>query len=123
MVARGQACVLVVDERDHLVGIFTERDVLRRVVAGGLDPAVTTVGAVMTRNVEALTAADRVAYALHCMAVSGYRTVPIVDDTRRPIGVITASDVIRWLANEFAETVLNLRPGDAIKNPQQIDAG
>ena len=40
-----------------------------------------------------------------------------------PIGVVTVSDVIRWLANLFPETVLNLPPGDRLKKPSEIDAG
>jgi predicted transcriptional regulator len=77
----------------------------------------------MTRNPVALTARDRVAYAVHCMSVAGYRTIPLVDPERRPIGIVTVSDVVRWLANLFPEAVLNLRPGDAIKRPQDVDAG
>ena len=57
------------------------------------------------------------------MSVAGYRTVPIVDEVGRPVGVVTGSDVIRWLADLFPEEVLNLPPGDRIKNPEQIDAG
>ncbi len=57
------------------------------------------------------------------MSVAGYRTVPLVDAERRPIGVVTVSDVIRWLANLFPEAVLNLPPGDRIKRPHEIDAG
>ena len=52
----------------------------------------------MTREPEALTASDRIAFAVHCMSVAGYRTVPLVDAERRPIGVVTVNDVIRWLA-------------------------
>ena len=39
------------------------------------------------------------------------------------IGVITVSDVVRWLANLFPEAVLNLRPGDALKHPEEIRGG
>jgi CBS domain-containing protein len=49
--------------------------------------------------------------------------VPLVDPDGRPIGVVTVGDVIRWLAGLFPETVLNLPPGDALKHPQQMDAG
>ena len=123
MVARRQAGVLIVDASGRLLGIFTERDVLRRVVGKGLDPATTPVGRVMTPDPEALRIDDRVAQALHSMAVAGYRTLPIVEAEGRPIGVVTASDVIRWLGDLFPEAVLNLAPGDTIKNPEQMDAG
>jgi CBS domain-containing protein len=123
MLARRQAGVLVTDEAGRLVGIFTERDVLTRVVGKDLDARRTPLGAVMTRDPEALTARDRVAYAVHCMSVAGYRTIPLIDPEGRPIGVVTVSDVVRWLANLFPEAVLNLRPGDAIKHPQDVDAG
>ena len=123
MLARRQAGVLIVDADGRLTGIFTERDVLRRVVGVGRDVATTPLSAVMTPSPEALSAGQRVAYAVHCMSVAGYRTVPLVDADRRPIGVVTVTDVIRWLANLFPEAVLNLPPGDAIKHPERIDAG
>jgi len=123
MLAKRQAGVLIVDAEGRLTGIFTERDVLRRVVGAGRDVATTPLSAVMTPRPEALSAGQRVAYAVHCMSVAGYRTVPLVDGERRPIGVVTVTDVIRWLGNLFPEAVLNLPPGDAIKYPERIDAG
>jgi CBS domain-containing protein len=123
MLARRQAGVLVVDADGRLTGIFTERDVLTRVAGQGRDPRQTPLGAVMTRDPEALSPGDRIAYAVHSMSVAGYRTVPLVDAQRRPLGVVTVSDVIRWLADLFPEAVLNLPPGDVLKRPHQIDAG
>jgi CBS domain-containing protein len=123
MLTRRQAGVLVVDVDGHLTGIFTERDVLTRVVGQGREPRDTALGAVMTREPEALGPGDRVAYAVHSMSVAGYRTVPLVDADRRPVGVVTVSDVIRWLAGLFPEAVLNLPPGESLKHPHQIDAG
>jgi CBS domain-containing protein len=123
MLARHQAGVLVVGPGGRLIGIFTERDVLNRVVGQGLDVRETPLERVMTPNPEALTATQRVAYAIHCMSVAGYRTVPLVDADRRPVGVVTVSDVIRWLAGLFPEAVLNLAPGDTLKHPGMIDAG
>ncbi len=123
MLARHQAGVLVVDGQGRLIGIFTERDVLNRVVGRGSDVRQTRLAAVMTANPEALTVTQRVAYAVHCMGVAGYRTIPLVDVDRRPVGVVTVSDVIRWLAHLFPEAVLNLAPGDRVKHPEQIDAG
>lgn len=123
MLARHQAGVLVVDPERRLVGIFTERDVLTRVVGKDLDARGTPLGDVMTREPEALSPDHRIAYAVRCMSVAGYRTIPLVDAERRPIGVVTVTDVIRWLANLFPEAVLNLPPGDTLKRPNEIDSG
>ena len=119
-----QAAVLVVDAAGRLEGIFTERDLLTRVVGRGLDPKTTALSAVMTPNPEVLSVTDRVAYAVHCMSVAGYRTVPLVDRDRKPVSIVTVSDVIRWLASLFPTTVLNLPPGgDTLKRPGQVDSG
>ena len=123
MLARRQAGVLVVDAEGRLIGIFTERDVLPRVAGRGRDARQTRLAEVMTRDPEALGVNDRVAYAVHSMSVAGYRTVPLVDADRKPIGVATVNDVIRWLAGLFPEAVLNLPPGDVLKRPHQMDAG
>ena len=123
MLARRHAGVLVVDGDGRLSGIFTERDVLTRVVGRDLDPRRAELGAVMTPDPEALSLRDRVAYAIHSMSVAGYRTIPLVDDARRPVGVVTVSDLIRWLANLFPEAILNLPPSDTLKRPGQIDSG
>jgi CBS domain-containing protein len=123
MLARRQAAVLVVDGERRLIGIFTERDVLTRVVGEDRDVRRTTLADVMTPTPEALTPRDRIAYAVHSMSVAGYRTVPLVDAERRPLGIVTVTDVIRWLAGLFPEAVLNLPPGDALRHPDEIDAG
>jgi CBS domain-containing protein len=123
MLERRQAGVLIVDNAGRLSGIFTERDVLTRVAGAGRDARTTALHDVMTPNPEALTTGDRIAYAVHSMSVAGFRTVPLVDADRRPVGVVTVSDVIRWLAHLYPEAVLNLPPGDVLKNPHAIDAG
>lgn len=123
MVASRRASVVVVDPAGRLIGIFTERDVLTRVVGQGRDVQRTTLAEVMTREPEALTPGDRICYAVNRMSHAGYRTIPLVDEARRPIGVVTVSDVVRWLAEIFPEAVLNLRPEDKLKRPHDLDAG
>src|SRR3989304_873003 len=113
MLERGQAAVLVTDADGRLLGIFTERDVLNRVVGRGLDAGATALRLVMPPRPEALTARDRVADPIHCMSVAGYRTIPLVDAAQRPIGIVTVSDVIRWLAGLFPEAGVDLPPGGA----------
>jgi len=123
MVDNRRAAVVIVDGAGRLIGIFTERDVLTRVVRRQLDPERTRLADVMTPDPEVLAPGDRICYAINRMHSAGYRSVPLVDADRRPMGIVTVNDVVKWLAEIFPEAVLNLRPGDRIKRPLQIDAG
>jgi CBS domain-containing protein len=65
-------CVLV-EEGEQLVGIFTERDLLTKVLPQRLDPDETPVAAVMTRDPETLSPDAKIAYVLNEMTVGGFR--------------------------------------------------
>lgn len=123
MIDKRRAAVVIVDPDGRLIGIFTERDVLTRVVRQGQDPRRTRLSEVMTPDPEALAPEDRICHAVNRMHSAGYRTVPLVDTSHRPIGIVTVNDVVGWLADIFPEAVLNLRPGDKLKRPLQMDAG
>ena len=90
-------CVMVTDESDTLIGIFTERDVLMRVVGVVDDTTTATVGQYMTPNPVAVRAGLPIAHALHLMSVYNFRHLPLVDDNKRPIGIISFRDVVRHL--------------------------
>lgn len=92
-------CIVVVDARSQqLAGIFTERDVVMKVV-GKSDPEKTPLSAVMTRDVESLTPEDAIGVALALMATGGYRHVPVVDGEGRVLGVVSAKDLLRRVAS------------------------
>ncbi len=123
MVDNRRAGVVIVDASGRLIGIFTERDLLTRVVRQGRDLARTRLADVMTGEPEALAPDDRICFAINRMHNAGYRTVPLVDREHRPIGIVTVNDVVGWLARIFPEAILNLRPGDRVKRPAQMDSG
>jgi CBS domain-containing protein len=102
-------CVLVV-EKGKLDGIFTERDILMKVVGSRSDLTKTKVEEVMTSNPEALQPDDVLAYALNYMRVGGYRHVPVVDEQERPVGVVSVKNVVDYLADYFPQDVLSLPP-------------
>lgn len=102
-------CVLV-EDAGLLVGIFTERDILTKLVGTGYDPARVTVDAVMTPDPERLTPEDPIAFALQRMSVGGYRHVPLVDGTGRPVGVLSVKDIVDYLVEQFPREVLNIPP-------------
>jgi len=92
MKAAGVGAILVL-RKDQLVGIFTERDVLTRVVAEGRDPAHTTLAEVMTPNPQSLSPDKPFGHALILMRERGYRHVPVVDHGRA-VGVVSMRDAL-----------------------------
>jgi CBS domain-containing protein len=123
MLAQDQVAVVVVDAEGRLSGIATDRDLLKRARATDRDPQKEHLGAVMTRDPEALNPDDRICYAVNRMMAMTCRTVPLVDGERRPIGIVTVEDIAKWLAALFPEAILNLRPGDRLKRPTERDGG
>ena len=113
---------LPVLEHDRLVGIFTERDVLRKVIFRDGNQT-WKVDSVMTPNPETLPPTASVAYALNKMSVDGYRHIPIVDRIGRAIGVLSVKDIVHFVVDFFPAGVLNLPhdPGKAI--PRTTDGG
>ena len=91
-----------------VVGIFTERDVLFRIVDGGRNPAVLALGDVMTPDPECLSDDQTVAEVLNEMNVGGFRHVPIVDSERRPVFMISVKDVVQFIVDAFPREVGNL---------------
>ena len=99
-------CVLVVDD-GALVGILTERDLLMRVDAPG---SARPIREVMTPDPETLSPDDPIVYALNKMSVGGFRHVPLVDATRRPVGIVSVKDIIDYIVDFFAKDVLTVPP-------------
>lgn len=123
MAEKRRASVVIVDPEGRLIGIFTERDLLRRVAVPGRDPRRTRLGDVMTPDPEVLGPDSLIAYAINRLHNASYRTIPLVDEHHRPIGVMTVNDIVQWLAELFPEAILNAPPGGAIKRPLDVDAG
>ena len=123
MAQKRRVAVVIVDAEGRLTGIFTERDLLRRVAVPGLDLRKTRLAEVMTRDPEVLAPDDLIAYAINRLHHASYRTIPLVDADRRPLGIMTVNDIVQWLAELFPETIVNLRPGGRLKRPHEQDAG
>ncbi len=109
MTANHIGCVLVVDQ-ERLVGVFTERDVLRKIAGQGIEPKTLPVRDVMTPDPECLTLDDSLAYALHHMSVGGFRHIPLIDSEGRPTGVIAMRAIVEFMVDLFPRQVLNLPP-------------
>jgi CBS domain-containing protein len=92
MKTAGIGSVMVV-EKDALVGIFTERDALFRVLAGGLDPDRTKVGEVMTADPQTISPDRPLVNALHLMHDGGFRHMPVVENGA-PVGMVSIRDAM-----------------------------
>ena len=94
------ANLVAVDGR--LQGIFTERDVLARVVAAGLEPDDTILGGVMTPNPDTVAPNDKAMDALRRMTECGYRHLPVLDGAQM-VGIVSIRDLYAAVNSELAE--------------------
>lgn len=93
---------VLIGEGGRLTGIFTERDLLIRVVARGLDPDTTRLQEVMTRNPDTIRPDDWASLALERMRASGYRHVPVVDNGV-VVGIVSLRDLYAATKRELEE--------------------
>ena len=84
---------LTVIEADKLVGVFTERDALFRVVAGGLDANATRLSEVMTRNPKTIDPNSGFTHALQVMHDGHFRHLPVVENGRL-VGIVSVRDAL-----------------------------
>jgi CBS domain-containing protein len=102
-------CVLAAHD-GVLTGIFTERDILMKILNKNRDYVKMAVKEVMTPSPEALHLDDSIAYAMNMMSVGGYRHVPIVDEQRKPISILSVKDVVSYIVDHFPNEIINLPP-------------
>jgi CBS domain-containing protein len=109
MSSKGRGAVLV-EHEGKLVGIFTERDLLNRL--DHADPlwSHAIVGDVMTPEPMVIRRDDTLAEALRRLLEGRRRHLPIVDDHKRALGLISIRDILTYVAGRFPEEMLNLPP-------------
>ena len=100
LMKEGKVGAVLVVEEDLLVGIFTERDALFRVIARGLDPESTVLRDVMTRDPTTVAPDETFGYALLLMHENGFRHAPVVENGR-PVGVVSARHALDPDLEEF----------------------
>jgi CBS domain-containing protein len=106
-------CLLIVRD-GKLVGIFTERDLLTRVLAVG-KPLTVAVEEVMTPDPVTVQPKDPIRVAVKRMQSGGYRHLPVVDEESRPVGTLSVKRVVHYLVEHFPQTVYNQPP-----DPKQV---
>ena len=102
-------CVIVCEEAEKsIVGIFTERDLLNKIVGQEVDMN-SPVGDWMSPAVETLTTDATIGDAVKVMNAKSYRNIPLVKDGQL-IGSISVFDIITYLAESYPKETMNLPP-------------
>lgn len=96
---------LIVTDDGRLCGIFTERDVLRRVVAEQRNPAETLVGAVMTIHVACCSSDTSIEEVRTIMKTHRVRHLPVVDSAGGLVGIVSIGDLNAHLSNDREVTL------------------
>lgn len=100
----------LVMREQRLVGIFTERDALQRVLPDRLDLDDTSVGSMMTPAPECLPDTATLAQALRMMVRSRFRHLPVLDALGQPCQVVSMRRIIEFVSEAFPKEILNAPP-------------
>ena len=107
LMTAGKIGALIVMEGGQLIGIFTERDALNKVLAGGLDPGNTKVSEVMTRDPYCISPTTTVGDAMKLITKRRFRHLPIVENGK-VLAVLSSGDLTHWLVKDQVGEVQEL---------------
>lgn len=96
MLSTNVGAILVVDDAGLLIGIFSERDLLKKIVGNVNEYENLPITHFMTPRPECVTATDTLNFVLQKMDAGGYRHVPVLENGR-PVGIISSRDMLRFL--------------------------
>ena len=88
-------CIPICNDNKNCVGIITDRDILLRTVACNKDTKTTPVSEIMTTNVHTCMQNQTITEAQNKMAENQIRRIPVIDDNKKVVGIITMGDLAR----------------------------
>lgn len=97
MVDTAVGCVMVVDDDGRLKGIFSERDAVTRLGAGAAGKLQDPISKYMTTKPVTIGPSAKIALVLQQMDAGGYRHLPVLDEDRRPVHLISIRDILDYL--------------------------
>ena len=98
----------LVCEDGRLVGIITERDLLKLLAS---EQYRSPLGAVMSAKPQTIAASDRLFDAVRLMDQGGYRRLPVIDDKQAPVGIVDVKTVMGYLVDQMPSTIYNQAAG------------
>ena len=102
MIDKRSACLLVSDNGRDVEGILVEGDIFNKIAGQDIDMKNTSVERYMTPNPTTMKSSDSIGYALHLMALHGYRHIPVVDDEDKPIGVVSFKAGLQFIVQLYS---------------------
>ena len=113
-------CVLICENK-KLVGILTERDLLKRILGTNKDIEKVKVEEIMTADPEYLSPNDSLVFALNKMGVGGFRHLPLVDENRIPVGQLSIRHIVWYIVDFYSQIIMNIppEPGKNIANSRE----
>ncbi|HOB74274.1 MAG TPA: CBS domain-containing protein [Phycisphaerae bacterium] len=93
----------------RLVGIFTDRDLIKRILVRRVDPA-SPIEPYMTPEPVTIRCGDPIASAIRIMFQGHYRHLPVVSEDDVPVGIVSAKHIVAYLVDHYPSTVYNLPP-------------
>jgi CBS domain-containing protein len=108
MLERRVGAVAVIDSEKRVAGIFTERDVLRKLALSGRDPEKTPVREMMTTPVELATSATGPGEALATMVERHFRHLPVVDNGGKLLGMLSIRNLLEWRIGDLSQELDSL---------------
>jgi len=100
--------VAVVDSDFRVAGIFTERDVLRKLALTGIDPQTTSIRELMTTPVEMATLSTGAGEALSTMLERHFRHLPVTDDGGKLLGILSIRNLLEWRVDDLSRELESL---------------
>ena len=108
VMTEGNVGSVMVMTHGHLDGLFTERDLMRRVIYRGLDPAATPIRDVMTTEVAIVSPKMTVGEAMSLCTQKRLRHLPVYEDDGTLLGIVSAGDLTKYAISEQEHTIEDL---------------
>ncbi len=107
MMQKDDIGAIPVGKDDKLIGMITDRDIALRVVAEGRNPAKTTAEEVMTKGIIYCRTNETVEDAIHLMDQKKIRRLPVIDDKKRLVGMLSMGDISHAASRELSGELLH----------------
>ena len=123
LMQRHSVGAVMVQEGETLVGVLSERDILRKALGTPANLKEATVTQYMTPDPEVVILDDTIARAIHVMHVGGFRHLPIVNEEHQPVGIVSVKDILEYVVGFFAHALLTRPPKPRREYTPRVESG